>query len=151
MLRRLIAVIAVLAVASIGVLPSQAAAKKKKPDLKGGYTLTLYPDPSEEVLTMRGEGCQNVLPIGVDKRKLSVPAAGKLTVTLSSPDPTGKGVTDWDLYLIDADGVGIDASHGGSSEEQTMTKFKKKATFEVQVCNLVGNTKGTVSWVFQYA
>lgn len=150
MLRRVVVLLVVLALAGVGVLPSDAAVKKKPP-YKGSYTLTLYPDPTEEVLSLRGEGCQNVLPFGVDRRPFTVPGAGKLTITLVSPDPTGKGLTDWDFTLMAPDGTAAMAGNGGSSNELATATFKKKGTYELQVCNLLGSTTGTVSWVFKYA
>jgi hypothetical protein len=151
MRRCLIALLALLAVASIGVAPSDAAVKKKHPDWKGSFSVTLYPDPTEDVLGLNG-GCNGVSPKGKDVRPFTVPAAGTLTLHLVSPDPTNKGVTDWDIYLKAADdtyaGTGGD---GGSSDEVLSGKFKKKETFQLQVCNLLGTPTATVSWVFKYA
>jgi hypothetical protein len=162
MSRRPVALVALAAVALLGVAPSEAAApKKKKPDWKGSYELTLYPDPTESVLPLLADGCNGVLATGHDKRQFTVPAAGKLTVNLVSPDPTGRGVTDWDMYLMASEGSTAGAvtgppdtiayGAGSTSNEQAIATFKKKTTFSLQVCNLVGNTKGKVSWVFKYA
>ena len=153
MLRRITVLITVLAVAAIGLMPSYAAVKKAKhPGWKGSYTLTLYPDPTTEVYgQLSKEGCLGLSPKGKDIRSFTVPAAGKLTMSLISPDPTNKGLTDWDLWLITASGTTVDASHGSTSNEQVIHTFKSKTTFNVQVCNLIGTTSGTVSWVFKYA
>lgn len=151
MARRILIVITALAVTAVGVVPSQAAAKKKKPDFKGSYSVTLYPDPTEDVLGLNG-GCNGKSPMGTDKRPFTVPGAGKLMINLVSPDPTGKGVTDWDLYLKNSDDVYVgDGGNGGGSNEILTATFKKKETFELQICNLLGSPSGTVSWVFKYA
>lgn len=151
-MRRLVVLLVVLALAGLTVLPSEAAAKpKKKPDYKGTWTYTLYPDPSEDVLNLRGDGCQGVSPKGKESRSFTVPAAGKLTVALKSPDPTGRGVTDWDLWLIDKDDVTIAASHGPTSDELATAPFKKKTTFNIVVCNVTGSTDATLTWVFKYS
>jgi hypothetical protein len=126
--------------------------KTKHPDWKGSYSLTLYPDPSEDVYgELSKEGCNGVLPTGKDVRTFTVPAAGKLTLSLVSPDPTNKGVTDWDLWAMDSSRTAIEASHGATSNEQIIHTFKKKTTFSTEVCNINGTTNATVSWVFKYA
>lgn len=147
--RRTILVSTLLGLALGSTLPAEAAAKKK-PDWKGSYSVTLYPDPTEDVLGLNG-GCNGLSPQGTDKRPFVVPAAGKLTLHLVSPDPTGKGLTDWDIYLKAADGTYVgDGGNGGSSDEVLQATLKKKQSFELQVCNLGGTTSATVSWVFKY-
>jgi hypothetical protein len=152
MTRRLTLLIALIAVAVSGVVPSQAAVKKKHPDYKGSYDVTLTPDPTQDVMGAAKPGCNGLTGKGTDKHPFTVPAAGKLTVHLVSPDPTNKGATDWALWLIDKDGVEIDHSDGAGSDEQTSdTVFRKKQSFEIQVCNIAGQQQGHVTFVFKYA
>jgi hypothetical protein len=141
-MKRLIAAFAVALMAVFSVAPAQAA----KP-FAGSYKVTLAPDPSPNAFVLIGEeSCFTVSPFAVDKRNLSVPSAGKLRVTLDSPDPTGQGVADWDLYVLDSDGEILDSSHGATSHEETVTKLKRKTNVTVAVCNLAGAPEGTVTY-----
>jgi hypothetical protein len=153
MLRRLTLVITALAVAVVGIAPSHAAApKKKKPNITGHYDVKLTPDPTQDVMTNVKDGCNGLTGKGTDNHPFTVPAAGKLTVSLVSPDPTNKGVTDWALWLMDKDGVAIAHSDSAGSNEQTPdVVFKKKQSFVIQVCNIAGQQDGHVSFVFKYA
>ncbi|MDT7573350.1 MAG: hypothetical protein QOE05_3524 [Actinomycetota bacterium] len=137
--RRLALTVCTLAVAGLAAAPAHAAGV-----VKGSYDVTLLPDPSLEA----AEVCEAVLPTAVDNHELKVPGPGTLTVVLDSPDPTGTGNTDWDLYILDADGSVNSGSDGGSSHEEAAAKFKKAATVTLQVCNLAGAPNGTVSYVF---
>lgn len=150
-MRRPLALLAVAAIA-VGSTPAHAATKKKKPDWKGSYTVTVNPDPTLEVLGLRGDGCQNILPNGVDKRPFTVPAAGKLTITLDGQDLSqGHGLSDWDFFLMAPDGTAEISGDGTSSNEQGTATFKKKGTYELQACNMTGGPSATISWVFKYA
>ena len=139
MSRRVALLVSTLAVAGLAAAPAHASGV-----VKGSYDVTLMPDPTLEV----GAACEAVNPSAVDNHQLKVPGAGTLSVVLDSPDPTGTGSTDWDLYVLDADGSVNSASDGGSSHEEAATKFKKAATVTIQVCNLGGAPDGTVTYVF---
>jgi hypothetical protein len=142
-LRRIVPLAAVAVVAAGAFLPAQAAPKK----FAGSYQLTLMPDPSPNAFVEAGmANCQNLNPQAVDKHDLAVPRAGRLTVVLDSPDPTGKGVTDWDLYVVDKDGETIADSSGGTSHEEAVFKLKAKQTVTVVACNLAGQPNGTVTY-----
>ena len=137
-----------LLAAGAGMLPAQAAGKVKP--MHGSYTVSLAPDPSPNATNTAGkEGCSGVSPAGVDKHPLTLPGKGLLKVTLDSPDPTGQGVTDWDLYVVDSTGTIIDGSHGGTSHEETATKFKTAQPVTIVVCNLAGEPNGTVTYDFR--
>ena len=139
--------LALLAAAG-GMLPAQAAGKVKP--MHGSYTVSLTPDPSPNATNTAGkEGCSGVNPSSVDKHPLTLSGKGLLKVTLDSPDPTGHGVTDWDLYVEDASGTIIDGSHGGTSHEETATKFKAGQALTIVVCNLAGQPSGTVTYDFR--
>jgi hypothetical protein len=146
-------VTAALTVAVLGALPSQAATKAKpKPKPKpitGSYALTLVPDPSPNVTNVANKPGCGVVPQGQDKHGFTVPAAGTLRVVLDSPDPTGKKVTDWDLYLLDTDGI-LSSSTGATSHEEVAEAFSRKTAVTIWVCNLVGAPNGTVSYTFTY-
>jgi len=137
--RRLALLVSTLAVAGLAAAPAHAGGV-----IKGSYDLTLLPDPTLEA----SEVCEAVNPQSVDNHALKVPGPGTLTVVLDSPDPTGTGSTDWDLYVLDADGSVNSASDGGTSHEEAAAKFKKAATVTIQVCNLAGAPSGTVSYTF---
>ncbi|MCW2545104.1 MAG: hypothetical protein JWM40_2656 [Frankiales bacterium] len=153
MSRRLTALLALALATGLAVAPADAAVKKKpKPkDIKGSYTLNLMPDPTGEVTGNVKDGCSGLLASGRDNHPFTVPAAGKLYVHLVSVDPTGHGVTDWDLWLVHSDGHFIDQSHDATSDEETTTIFKKKTPITIQVCNLLGQQAATVTYVFKYA
>ena len=145
--------LALIAAVSIGAVPAHAAVKKPKP-ITGSYNLTLYPDPTPEVTNeVPGhEGC-GVLPTGQDKHPFTVPAAGVLQVSLTSPDPTGGkqlAGLDWDLYILDSTGAIINSSHGATANEATVTKMSRKQGVSFWVCNLVGEPNGKVSYTFTY-
>ena len=153
--RPLVAV-ALLAAAAVTTVPAHAATKPKPKPIKGSYTVTLVPDPTPNATNTIGkDGCTGVSPKGVDNHAFKVPAAGKLNVVLDSPDPTGApgglAGTDWDLYLLDSDGIIVDSSHGGTSHEETVDKFKKAQKLTIQVCNLAGQPDATVTYTFTYA
>ena len=139
MTRRLTLLVAALAVAGLAAAPAHAGGV-----VKGSYDVTLTPDPTLEV----GEACEAVLPSAVDSHAVKVPGPGTLAVVLDSPDPTGSGSTDWDLYVMSADGEIEAAADGGTSHEEATAKFKKAAAVTIQVCNLAGAPNGTVSWTF---
>ena len=139
MTRRLALVVCTLAAAGLAAAPAHAAGA-----VKGGYDVTLLPDPTLEA----SEACEVVNPQSVDNHAFKVPGPGTLNVVLDSPDPTGTGSTDWDLYILDADGTVNSASDGGTSHEEAAAKFKKAAAVTIQVCNLAGAPNGTVSYTF---
>jgi hypothetical protein len=153
MSRRPVVALAVLAAAAVAVVPAHAATKPKPKPVKGSYNLTLVPDPSPNVLNTVGKPGCGVIPQSQDKHPFKVPGVGSLHVVLDSPNPSGNGTasTDWDLYLLDADGAIIDSSHGGTSHEETTDKFKKKQGVTIWVCNLAGEPNGTVTYTFTYA
>lgn len=154
--RRLSAALAVLAATALTVAPAHAATKKKpKPKpLHGSYTLSLYPDPSQDVTGQATdpEGCAKLIPGSFDDRAFKVPAAGTLKVVLEGPStPSSPLGPDWDLWLRDADGSVLDGSHGETSHEELTEKFKKGQPLTFEVCNLTGDQAGKVSWTFTYA
>ena len=133
---------------ALAVVPAHAAAPKQ---IKGSYDVTKPPNPTLEATGQASDGCDSSpIPSGTDDHAFKVPAAGTLQVVLDSPDPTGTGNTDWDLYVLDADREVIDSSHGGSSHEETVSKFKKGAPVTIQVCNLAGSPEAKVSYTFTY-
>jgi hypothetical protein len=137
--RRLAFLVCTLAAAGLAAAPAHAAGV-----VKGSYDVTLLPDPTLEV----SEVCEAVNPQSVDNHAFKVPGAGTLSVVLDSPDPTGSGNTDWDLYVLDADGGVNSAADGGTSHEEATAKFKRAATVTIQVCNLAGAPSGTISYTF---
>jgi len=151
MRRSLTTAVAVLTVAGLAVVPSQAAVKKKPKPIKGSYALTLPPDPTGQTAAVTGGGCTGVIPVSQDKHAFTVPARGTLQVVLDSPDPTGAGVTDWDLYLLGSDGTVLSQGTSGTSHEEAAAKFKRKEQVTFWVCNLAGQPEGTVSYTFTYA
>jgi hypothetical protein len=158
MSRRPLVAVALLTAAAVSTAPAHAATKPRP--LKGSYNVTLLPDPTPNVTNTVGkDGCTGLSPEGVNSHSFKVPAAGKLHVVLDSADPTGTPSagpagsvgTDWDLYVLDSDGVIVDGSHGGTSHEETTDKFKKAQQLSIQVCNLAGEPNATVSFTFTYA
>jgi hypothetical protein len=159
-MRRHLVVTAAVALVALSLSSAQAATRKPAPK-RGGYTVTLYPDPTIEATgQVPGmEGCSGVSPQGTDRRTLAIPAKGTLKIVLDSPDPTGAPAvgplgsvgTDWDLYLRDTDDSIYASSHGGTSHEEITTKFRRAQKITVEVCNLIGQPDGTVKWVFTYA
>jgi len=153
--RRLLVTLAVAtASASALSLPSQAAvkAKPKPKPIKGSYTVTLLPDPSKEATTEAGmDGCSGLSPAAVDRHAFTAPAAGTLTVHLSSPNPAGSTPAgfDWDLYTYDASGL-LSSSDGATGTEETVDGFKKKTPVTIEVCNLDGEPSATVTYTFTY-
>lgn len=152
MLRRLLVLLTVLALAGVGMLPSQAAAKKKPPNIEKSYDLTLNPDPTGEVVGNVKDGCAGLIAGSQNKHPFTVPAAGKLVVHLLSPDPTGKQLLlDWDFYLLGADGTLIDSANGLGGDEATTTTFRKKTPLSIWACNMTGNPAAHVTISFKYA
>lgn len=147
--RRLTLLITMFAVALVGVMPSHAAVQKKK-SIRGHYDVSLSPDPTQDVLGLVKDGCNGLAGKGTDSHAFTVPAAGTLMVHLVSPDPTGKGATDWALWLMDTDGTAIDSSDGTGSDEHTTTVFRKKQSFVIQTCNIAGQQDGHISWTFKF-
>jgi hypothetical protein len=142
-LRRIVPLAAVAVVAAGAFMPAQAAPKK----FAGSYSVTLLPDPTPNAFHAAGNGnCFNLNPAAVDRRELKVPSKGKLTLILDSPDPTGTGNTDWDLYVTDKSGESLGEGTGGTSHEEVVIKFKKAETINVAVCNLAGAPDGTVTY-----
>ena len=124
-----------------------AAPADAKPKYSGSYNLHLQPDPSPDAFNTAGMNkCQNLNPNAVDKHNVKVPLTSKLTVTVDSPDPTGKGVTDWDAYLLDAKGNILASGTTGTSHEVMVAKVTKGSTVTIVVCNVAGNQDGTVEY-----
>jgi hypothetical protein len=138
MTRRIALAVVTLAVAGLAAAPAHAGGKV----IKGGYAVTLLPDPSLEV----AEACTGVNPAATDNHALTLPGAGTLSVVLDASDPAGAG--DWDLYILDADGSVNSGSDGGAAHEEATAKYKKGQQVTIQVCNLAGAPNGTVSYVF---
>jgi len=154
MRRSLTTAVAVLTVATLAAVPSQAAVKKKPKPIKGSYTLQLPPDPTPNVfINAPGapDGCLGVLPVSIDNHPFTVPAAGTLKVVLDSvsPIPDNPAGPDWDLWLYDSSGF-LAGSHSATDHEEVVLKFKKKTPVTFQVCNLTGTPDATVSYTFTY-
>ncbi len=137
-------VLALCGVVAVGAAPAHAAPKPKPS--KGSYTVTAPPDPTMEGTGAAGKQCFNVDPASRNDHPLGVPGKGTLHVVLDGQDIQGK--TDWDLYLIDADGTTLDASHGPTAHEETTDVFKAKRTVTIRACNLLGTPTATVTWTF---
>jgi len=155
MSRRPAVAIALLTIAAVGVAPATAATKPKHKPIKGSYSVTLIPDPTQDATqeAKPGASCAKVIPGSYDDHPFKVPAAGKLTVSLDAPSsmPTTPVGPDWDLWIFDSSGQLVDASHGATAQEETTDKFKKATALVFEVCNLTGDTKGTVTYTFTYA
>lgn len=157
--RRHIAALTVVTLAVAGASATGAAAKTvKKPapkykTVKGSYSVTLLPDPTidaEAQPQVGGGTCHALDPKSVDTHALSLPGKGTLHVVLDSTDPTGKGKTDWDLVILDAAGHEVDESSGETSHEETTDPNMKKGKASIEVCNLIGEPTGNISWSFTY-
>ncbi|MBV9098624.1 MAG: hypothetical protein JO079_11260 [Frankiaceae bacterium] len=151
--RRYVAAMTVVTLAVATASATGAAAKAKpKPKplktMKGSYSVTLVPDPSIESPTI-GD-CEVIDPKAADIHPLTLPGTGTLHVVLDSPDPTGKGVTDWDLVILDAQGQVYDSSTGGTSHEETVDPNMKKGKISIKVCNIAGEPTGNVSYTYTY-
>ena len=134
-----------VAVATAGGAVAQPSAKAKV--IKGGYEVTLAPDPTMEATGAAGMECKNIDPASADNHALTLPAKGMLKVDLVSDEPTGK--TDWDLWLLDAKGNTITGSNGPSATEEINTRAGKgKVT--IRACNLAGQPTASISYVFTY-
>lgn len=126
---------------------NQHEAGAKTHVLKGGYQLTLPPDPTMEATGQVGMECANVDPLSANDHPLTLPAKGTIKVDLTSTDPTGH--MDWDLYLLDAKGNTIGASNGATAQEEINTRAGGgKVT--IRACNLAGQPMASVSYVFTY-
>ena len=151
--RRLTASVALVAAATVAVVPAQAAAKKKPKPIKGSYTVTLPPDPTKEVTSTASlPGCSGLLPVSKDSHPFTAPAAGTLLVKLAGQTPDGNpspALLDWDLYLTQDGGVEAE-SDGPTSHEEIFVRVRKKTTFAFDVCNLDGLPNATISYVFTY-
>ncbi len=142
---RTIVPLAAVAVLGAGAfLPASAA----KPLFEGSYKVSLQPDPTPNALNAAGmDSCQTINPNAADRHDLVVPLAGKLKVVLDSPDPTGRGLTDWDLWVLDKDGnVLAEAATGSSHEEANLVLKTAKTPITIAVCNLAGTQDGTVEY-----
>ncbi|MCU1674699.1 MAG: hypothetical protein JWN77_2812 [Frankiales bacterium] len=148
MSRRLALTALPLLAVAMTVVPAHAAKPKV---VKGSYDVTKPPNPTLEATGVAADGCDSSpIPTGTDDHAFKVPAAGTLAITLDSKDPSGAGRTDWDLYVLDAERNIINSSHGETSHEETIDKFKKAQPITIQVCNLAGAPDATVSYVFTY-
>lgn len=143
----------------IGVAEAGPKPKPKPKPIKATYTVDLPPDPTNDVF-LAGDTAEPVNGIcGLNtasehRREVVIPAAGTLSVSLSSPNPLPAAPPaglDWDLYVLDEAGDESSSSNGATSTEQTTDKFKKKSKATIVVCNLNGNTKATVKYTFTYA
>jgi hypothetical protein len=149
--RRPAVALAVLTAAAVGVVPAHAAVKKPKP-FKVTYNVNLYPDPTPDVIgQVKDAPVCGSIPQSMDKHPVTVPGAGTLKVHLVSADPAPPAeplLFDWDLYVLDRDGAVIDSSHTEFATEDTKTKFKRKTPVTILVCNLTGETAGTVTYSY---
>lgn len=138
--------------ASASALSLPAAAGKPKP-VKGTYAVTLAPDVVPNVLAQQSiHSCDPYIAQGSDKHPFLAPAAGTLTVTLDSADPTPAAAplhADWDLYVMDAQGE-VGSSNSGFAHEEVVVSFKKKDPLTFIVCNINGELNATVTYTFTY-
>jgi hypothetical protein len=153
MSRRPLVAVALITAAAVTALPAHAATKPKP--FKGSYNVTLYPDPTPDVIgQVKPAPVCGTLPQSMDRHPLTVPGAGKLTVQLTSAEPAPPAeplMFDWDLYLLDSDGAVIDSSHSEFATEETITKFKKRTPLTILVCNLTGEPAGSVTYSYRPA
>ncbi|MCU1591473.1 MAG: hypothetical protein JWP11_2729 [Frankiales bacterium] len=143
--RRLALAATTVVVAALAGAPAHAGGGKVT---KGSYKVSLVPDPTAEATGEVTDGCSAILPTAVDNHAFTVPGAGTLDVVLDAPDPAGSAQTDWDLYLLDADGSINTGSSGTSAHEEAVSKYKGRQKITIQVCNLAGAPNGTISWTF---
>jgi hypothetical protein len=155
--RRLILAASTVALVGVAALPATAAPKPKA--FKGSYTLNLNPDPTGEVTgfadsAAKGTGCTNLIDASTHRKAITVPGKGSLKVNL-----VGGGV-DWDLYILKPTGAKapntgfnadeeLDSSAGETANEQTITKFTKKTSVIIEVCNLLGTPAATVTYSYK--
>ncbi len=155
--RRLVVSLAVLAAAAVGVVPSQAAPKRKPAPIKGSYSVTLVPDPTVNVFTTAGQSGPGApcgaIPQAQDRHPFTIPAAGSLKLVLDAHDPAPGTpyVFDWDLYLLDANGEVLNEGTSSEAHEEIGQKFAKGAKVTFLACNLNGEQNASVSYVFTYA
>ena len=145
MTRRLALAAATVVVAALSIAPAHAGGAKV---IKGSYTVNLPPDPTAEATGEVSDGCSAILPTAIDKHAFTIPGPGSLDVVLDAPDPAGSPATDWDLYLLDADGTINTGSNGATSHEETVAKYKTGQKITIEVCNLAGAPTGNISYVF---
>ena len=146
--------LAVLAAVAVSASPSHAATKKRKPPIKGAYTVTLMPDPSANVLSTAGQSDMcGANTAAQDRHAFTVPAAGYFAVTLDAQDPKPGTpyVFDWDVFLLDANGDSLADGNSGEAHEEIGAKFKKGQQVTILSCNLNGVPNAAVSYVFTYA
>lgn len=155
MTRRLTTLVALALAAGVAVAPAEAAPKPKpKPKpINFSYDVSLVPDPTGNATHLQGNGCRNLLPPGKNIRPFTVPAAGRLKITLVAPDPVGKGIVfDWDLYLMEKSGTAAALSNSEFAHELIDVKYKKKSPpLTIEVCQLSGlpaTGKVTVNFVY---
>lgn len=143
----------IVALCLVGLAVAAATpAQAKAAPFHGSYSVTLLPDPTTDVSNSGGKpGCTGSSPKGTDHHPLSIPAKGKLTVDLVSTDPTGKGVTDWDVYIETAGGDILASGNGPTSSEEAVYKFPKGQAIQIVACNLAGQPSGTITYVYKPA
>ena len=150
---RLVSPAAVVAVAGLLVVPAGAAKKPKV--IRGSYHLTTSPNPGLELIQFAKGGCDQTVPVGADNHPFTVPAPGTLHVVLQGNDPT-KGAAplgagfDWDLFILDRDGMEIDSDGNPGAHEETVDSFRTRQPLTIQACNLTGMPDATVTWTFTY-
>jgi len=148
---RLVTTAAVVAVAGLLVVPAGATTKRKV--IRGSYHLTTTPNPPLELVQFAKPGCDQTVPLGEDNHTFTVPAAGTLQVVLQGSDPTGGSAPvgpDWDLFILDNDGMEIDSDGNPGAREETSDSFRGKQRITIQACNLTGVPDATVTWTFRY-
>ncbi len=145
--------LAVLAAVAVSASPSFAA-PKKKPPIKGAYSVMLMPDPSANVLTAAEQpGFCGVNPQAQHRHSFTVPAKGSLAVTLDAQDPRPGTpyVFDWDVFLLNAAGEALAEGNSSEAHEEIGATFKKGQKVTILSCNLNGVPNAKVSFVFTYA
>lgn len=157
-MRRTLALTVVAATAVGSLLPAQAAtkAKPKPKPITFTYEVSLSPDPTAQVTGQVKPACAGLLPQGKNDRAFTVPAAGRLKISLTAPEPAGHpaghGVDDWDLYALNSTGTVEGESSTEFAVELIDVKFKKKTPLTIEVCELVGLPgTGKITVTFTYA
>jgi hypothetical protein len=148
--RRTIIPAALVAVVAFGSLAPAMAKPKRKP-LSKSYTVTA---PVPHPLPATGPSCGDDSGAQSEHREtLKIPAAGKLTVTVSG------FYGDWDIGLYSkagnlAEGDGTDTGPGfskGDGQEVLVAKIKKPGTYFIDVCNFMGSSSAKAKYTFVFA
>ncbi|MCW2777876.1 MAG: hypothetical protein JWN17_1601 [Frankiales bacterium] len=137
--RRPAAVLALAVLAASGAAAAPASAAPRV--LRGSYeTGVTVPDPTTGGLPH--DTCDG-LPTSRSQRRLALPSAGVLTVTLTA---TG----DWGLAVRDPRGRTLRrADSAVSAPERLVLRRRGRGTVVLEACNFAGAPTARVSYVFR--